>query len=64
MILDKRFRGKHIISPEIVLKMIQLISGSKDFHSGISKMIDDIQEVNSPYSFDKISLSTTLWTRK
>ena len=40
-----------------------MINGSKAFHSTISKTIVGIQEANSPYSFDAISLSTTPWTR-
>ena len=36
----------------------------KAFYSAISKTIVEIQEANSPYSFDKISLSTTPWTQK
>ena len=33
MIYDKRLGGKHIIYPEIVIEMIQLIAGFKAFHS-------------------------------
>ena len=40
--------------------MIQLIVRSKAFHSTISKTIVGIQEVNSPYSLDEISLSTPM----
>ena len=36
--------------------MIQLIARSKAFHSAISKTIVGIQEGNSLYSFDEISL--------
>ena len=44
--------------------MIQLIAEFKAFHSAYSKTIIGVQEANSPYSIDEISLSTTLWTQK
>ena len=64
MIRDERLGAKHIIKPAIAIEIIQLIAGSKAFHLVISKTIVDVQEVNSPYSFNKISLSTTPLTRK
>ena len=54
----------HIILAEIEVEMIPLIDGTNVFHSVISKTIVDIQEANSPYSFKKISPSTTPWTWK
>ena len=59
MIHDKRLEGKHVIEPEIAIEMIQLIAGFKAFHSTISKMIIGVQEANSFYSIDEISLPTT-----
>ena len=47
-----------------MLEMIQLIAGSKAFHSAISKAIVAIQEEISPYSLHEISLSNTPWTHK
>ena len=41
-----------------------LIAGSKAFYSANSKMIVDIQEAISPYSLNKVSLSSTPWMRK
>ena len=41
-------------------QMIQLVNGSKAFHFAISRTNVGIQEVNSPYFFDEISLSTIL----
>ena len=45
-------------------EMIQLITGSKVFHSPILKTIVGIQEAISPYSLHEISLSNTTWMRK
>ena len=47
-----------------MLEMIQLVIGSKVFHSAFSKIIFGIQEVKSPFFFYKISLSTTSWMQK
>ena len=38
--------------------MIQFIAVSKAFHFAILKTLVGVLEVNSPYSFDEISLST------
>ena len=56
-VIDLRFH-------QIALEMIQLIAGSKVFHSAITKTIVNIQEATSPYSLHKISLSNTPWMRK
>ena len=64
MIHDKRLEEKHIIKPEIVLEMIQLITGLRDFHFTILKINFGIQEAISPYSLNEISLSNTSWTQK
>ena len=64
MIHDERLGGKHIILPEIAIEMIQLIVEFKAFHSAISRTIVGVQEANSPYSIDKISIPTTPSTRK
>ena len=47
-----------------MLKMTQLIARSKAFHSVISKMIVDIQELISPYYLHEISFSNSLGTQK
>ena len=64
MIQNRRLGGKHIIKLEIAFEMIQLIAGSKAFHSAILKMNFDVQEVISPYSLNEISLSNTPLTWK
>ena len=46
------------------LKKIQLTDVSKAFHSAILKTKFGIQEVISPYSFDKILISSTPLMRK
>ena len=47
-----------------MLELIQFLAGSKAFHSANSQMIIGIQESISPYSLNKISLSSTLWMWK
>ena len=59
MIQEKILGGKHIIELEIAIEMIRLITGFKAFHSAISKTIIGVQEANSSYSIDEISLPTT-----
>ena len=54
MIHVERLRGKLIIKPNVTLELIQLIAGSKAFHSAITKTKFDIQEAISPHSFDEI----------
>ena len=53
-----------MILPEIAIEMIQLIAEFKAFHSAISRTIVGVQEANSPYSIDKISIPTTPSTCK
>ena len=58
MIQDERLGGKHIILPEIAIKMMQLIAGFNAFYFAISKTIIHVQEANSPYSIAILSQVT------
>ena len=59
MIQDKILGWKRTIEPEVMLELIQLIAGLRAFHFTNSKTKFDIQEVISPYYFDKILISNT-----
>ena len=64
MLYEERLGGKHIIKPKIVIEMIQLIAGSKDFYSVILKIKFGVQEMISSDSLHKILISSTPWMQK
>ena len=59
MLKENELRWKHPIWPEVVLEMVQLISGFKAFHYAISKMKFGIQDVISSYSLNQFLISST-----
>ena len=59
MLQEDRLGGKYKIEPKVTLEMIQLIAGFKAFHSAISKMNFDIEEVISSNFLHQFLISNT-----